>query len=92
MHFGIKWGMPKSILPLLVCPITKQHLFSLSGARADAIEAALARGELRYIDGTELGVEPDRVRFLITQNGHHLYSMIDDVPILLESKQIDMPL
>jgi uncharacterized protein YbaR (Trm112 family) len=82
--------MSRSILPLLVCPITKQHLFLLSGDRAAAVGAVLARGELRYIDGAALDIEPDRVQFLITQNGHHLYSMIDGVPVLLALKQIDM--
>lgn len=84
--------MPKSILPLLVCPLTKQHLFLLRGEKADAIDAVMAGGKLRYIDGSELKVGVDRVQFLITENGHHLYSMIDGVPVLLESKQIDMQL
>jgi uncharacterized protein YbaR (Trm112 family) len=84
--------MPRSILPLLVCPNTKQHLFLLQGEKAEVIESALRRGELRYIDGTKLSIEPGRVKFLITENAHHLYSMIDGVPVLLESKQIDMRL
>ena len=56
------------------------------------VEALLAKQELRYIDGTELNIEAARVQFLITENGHHLYSMIDGVPVLLESKQIDIQL
>jgi len=85
--------MPRSILPLLVCPLTKQNLFLLSDEKAKLIEAVLEKGELRYIDGTKLTAEdPGRVQFLITENAHHLYSMIDGIPILLESKQIDMHL
>jgi len=90
--YALKWGMSRSILPLLVCPITKQHLFLLDSEKAKIIEAVLKKGELRYIDGTKLTVDSDRVQFLITKNAHHLYSMIDGVPILLEPRQIDMQL
>ncbi len=84
--------MPRSILPLLVCPLTKQNLFLLSGEREQVIATALGKGELRYVDGTRVPVQSGSVRFLITENAHHLYSIIDGIPILLESKQIDMPL
>jgi len=84
--------MPRSILPLLVCPLTKQNLFLLSGERAQIIDAVLEKGELHYIDGTSVPVDSGPVRFLITENTRYLYSMIDGVPILLESKQIDMRL
>ena len=87
---ALKLGMSRSILPLLVCPLTKQHLFLLDSEKAKIIEAVLKKGELRYIDGTKLTADSEQVQFLITENAHHLYSMIDGVPILLESKQIDM--
>jgi len=82
--------MSNSILPLLVCPLTKQNLFLLKGEKAKLLTAALDKGELRYIDGTKLSAELDDVKFLITKNAHHLYSMIDGIPVLLESRQIDM--
>jgi len=84
--------MPRSILPLLVCPLTKQSLFLLSGEKEQIINTALEKGELRYVDGTRVPIESGPVRFLITENAHHLYSVIDGIPVLLESKQIDMPL
>lgn len=82
--------MSRSILPLLVCPLTKQNLFLLDSEKAKIIETVLVTGELRYVDGTKLITDSDRVQFLITENAHHLYSVIDGVPVLLESKQIDM--
>ncbi|MCP4008113.1 MAG: terminase small subunit [Proteobacteria bacterium] len=82
--------MSNSILPLLVCPLTKQDLFLLKGEKAKLLTAALDNGELRYIDGTKLSSELDDVQFLITKNAHHLYSMISGIPVLLESRQIDM--
>ncbi len=82
--------MSNPILPLLVCPLTKQDLFLLKGEKAELLTAALDNGELRYIDGTKLSSELDDVQFLITKNAHHLYSMIGGIPVLLESRQIDM--
>jgi len=82
--------MPNSILPLLVCPVSKQNLFLLSGQKKERLHTALSNGALRYLDGTVLPQELERIQFLITENAQHLYSMLDDVPILLESKQIDM--
>jgi uncharacterized protein YbaR (Trm112 family) len=82
--------MTSSILPLLVCPLTKQNLFLLKGEKAKLLEAALLRGELHYVDGSVLSLEKERVQFLITENSRHLYSVIDGTPLLLESKQVDM--
>jgi uncharacterized protein YbaR (Trm112 family) len=82
--------MSNSILSLLVCPLTKQNLFLLKGEKAKLLTAALDKGELRYVDGTKLSSELDDVQFLITENAHHLYSMIDGIPVLLEFRQIDM--
>ena len=83
-------GMSNSILPLLVCPITKQNLFLLKGEKAKLLSAALEKGELRYMDGSNLSPQLGQVQFLITENDHHLYSIIDGIPVLLESRQIDM--
>lgn len=82
--------MTNSILPLLVCPLTKQNLFLLKGEKAKLLEATLLRGGLHYVDGTVLSLEKERVQFLITENSRHLYSVIDGTPLLLESKQVDM--
>jgi uncharacterized protein YbaR (Trm112 family) len=82
--------MPKPILPLLVCPLSKQNLFLLSDKKADLLQTALSKGELHYLDGTPLLAGRTSIQFLITENAHHLYSVIDGIPVLLESKQIDM--
>lgn len=82
--------LPRTILSLLVCPFTRQNLYLLDDEKARPLLASLARGELRYVDGTLLVAEDGKVEFLITENAHHLYSIIDGVPVLLESKQIDL--
>ena len=82
--------MAKSVFPLLVCPLTKQRLLPVKGEKAEMLELALKKGELRYVDGTVLDVTPERLTFLITENAHHLYTTIDDVPLMLESRQVDI--
>ena len=82
--------MANRVFPLLVCPLTKQRLLPLDGKRLGVVTEALARGELRYADGTVLPADGERIGFLITENAHHLYTVIDKVPVLLESRQVDI--
>ena len=81
--------MSGNFLSLLVCPITKQHLLPLSEQKTRVLQKAISDGLLHYIDGTPVVAEADQIQFLITQNQHHIYSVIDAVPVLLESRQID---
>ncbi len=84
--------MSTPIQNLLVCPITKQHLLPLSEDKTALLHQALLKGELYYIDGSKLDVKPEQIRFLITENQHHLYSIVHSVPVLLEQKQIRVEL
>ena len=82
--------MADTVRSLLVCPLTKQQLLPLDSKRARMVEAALNRGELRYVDGTTLKPGGHRLEFLISENAHHLYSVIDGVACLFEDRQIDL--
>ena len=82
--------MPEKLRSVLVCPLTKQHLLPLDSKRSRLVEAALKKGELRYIDGTPLAQGSHTLEFLISENAHHLYSVIDGVPHLLEERQVDL--
>ena len=82
--------MAKRMFPLLVCPLTKQRLLPVTGRRAKVLESALEKGELRYIDGSPLGGDAQRISFLVSENAHHLYTIVDEVPVLLESRQVDI--
>ena len=64
--------MAKSVLSLLVCPLTKQDLFLLKGDKAKRMQTALSRGELHYIDGTKIPGAEGQVQFLISKNAHQL--------------------
>ncbi len=82
--------MVRNIQGLLVCPVTKQHLLPLDADKSKLLLDAMSDQALYHIDGTKLQVDPDSLRFLITENRHHVYSVIDDIPVLLESKQLDL--
>ena len=80
--------MSGNLLSLLVCPITKQHLLPLGERKTQVLLEALSDGLLHYVDGTPVIAKADQIQFLITENQHHIYSVIDTVPVLLESRQI----
>lgn len=80
--------MSSILLSLLVCPITKQHLLPLGADKTRVLKEALSDGLLYHIDGTPVTTKADQIQFLITENQHHIYSVIDTVPVLLESRQI----
>ena len=82
--------MSNRISPLLVCPLTKQRLLPVGGRRLELLTAALEKGDLRYVDGSPLTSDAGRIAFLITDNGRHLYTVVDDVPVMLESRQVDI--
>lgn len=80
--------MPGNLLSLLVCPLTKQHLLPLGEHKTRLLQEALSDSLLHYVDGTPVIAKADQIQFLITENQHHIYSVIDKVPVLLESRQI----
>ena len=82
--------MSKRIFPLLVCPLTKQRLLPVSGRWLEQLNDALKKGELHYVDGTPLAGDTERISFLITENANHLYTVVDGVPVLLETWQVDL--
>ena len=82
--------MAKPVFPLLVCPLSKQRLLPVSGRRLERLYALLKTGALHYVDGTPLAGDSERIGFLITENARHLYIVIDDVPVMLENRQVDI--
>ena len=78
------------IQKLLVCPVTKQNLFPLDRAKTEFLHNALLEKSLFHVDGSELQADVDNLQFLMTENRHHVYSIVDEIPILIESKQIDL--
>ena len=81
--------MTEPILSLLVCPLTKQHLLPPSPSLTEALRLALDEQGLCYLDGSSVArLDGEALKFLVSENQQHIYSVIEGVPLLLESKQV----
>jgi uncharacterized protein YbaR (Trm112 family) len=74
------------LLEILCCPVTKTPLTLLLPTKLEKLNAAIAAGEIRYVDGK--AVEAALTEALITEDGKVIYPVEDDIPILLEDKGI----
>ena len=74
------------LLEILCCPVSKTPLIKLGQEKLNKLNDAIKSGDACYIDGkkvTDLFQEG-----LITEDGKVIYSIQDDIPILLEEKGI----
>jgi uncharacterized protein YbaR (Trm112 family) len=76
----------KELLELIVCPETHQALREASREQLEALNARLARGELRSRGGTVLQVP--LVEALVRADGKVLYPVLDGIPMLLVEEAI----
>lgn len=74
------------LLEILCCPVSKTPLTILGQEKLDKLNSAIADNEVLYIDGEKV-TEP-LAEGLITEDGKVIYSVQDDIPILLEEKGI----
>ncbi len=80
--------MKQALRDLLVCPISKQHLLPVADTRLQSLlQQAAAQGQLFYADGEVV----QSTQFLVTQNKTTVYSVVDGMPWLMESKQVLVP-
>ncbi len=75
---------------LLVCPITKQNLLPLSVEKTALLLKAMKQGRLSYFDGEQVSFNKEALAFLVSENQQHIYSVVAEVPILLEAKKIEL--
>lgn len=74
------------LLEILCCPVSKTPLTVLSTARLEKLNAAIAAGTARYVDGNQ--VTQNLFEALITEDDKVIYPVEDSIPILLEEKGI----
>jgi uncharacterized protein YbaR (Trm112 family) len=74
------------LLEILCCPVTKTPLTLLLPQRLEKLNAAIAAGSVKYIDGKP--VESPLEEALITEDSKVVYPVEDSIPILLEDKGI----
>ena len=78
--------MDRKLLDLLVSPDTRQPLLQLDSAGLDALNRAIAAGQVTKFDGS---VHTDALReALITRDRKQIYRVEDGIPVLLPEEAI----
>lgn len=78
--------MDKKLLDILICPVTGAALTPLGAEQRDALNERVREQALRYVDGSL--VEAPLEEALITSDGHTVYRIDDDIPVLLPERGI----
>jgi uncharacterized protein YbaR (Trm112 family) len=74
------------LLEILCCPVSKTPLTRLSAQRLKKLNKAISAGNIQYVRGE--AVEQPLQEALITEDSRVIYSVIDEIPILLEERGI----
>lgn len=78
--------MDRKLLDILVCPASRQPLSLLDKAGLDALNRAIATGDVKRNDGS---AQPDAVReALVTRDRKTVYRLDDGIPVLLVDEGI----
>jgi uncharacterized protein YbaR (Trm112 family) len=80
--------MDKRLLTILRCPVSHKGLSLLQADKLDAVNAAIAAGEVVSAAGEKLTAPLTEA--LITDDGKRLYPVNDGIPVLLEDEAIPM--
>ncbi len=78
--------MDKRLLDLLVCPVSKAPLRPLSVGELTALNRAISSGQVATVSGT--AVAAPLAAGLITRDGHVIYPVVDDIPVMLSEASI----
>ena len=74
------------LLEILCCPVSKTPLIILSQEKLGKLNSEIAAGDALFIDGKK--VTEALQEGLITENGKVIYSVQDNIPVLLEEQGI----
>ena len=81
--------MDKRLLDILCCPATKQPVRPLTRTELDALNRAIAGGQVRT--ATDAQVSDALAAGLITADGKRVYRIDDDIPVMLADEAIAAP-
>ena len=76
----------QKLLDILRCPITKQQVFPLTEQQLNAINLAIAAGNLLHADGSVINNPLEEG--LVTENKNRVYRIEQNIPIMLEDESI----
>ena len=78
--------MDRKLLDILACPATRQPLAQLESRGLDALNAAIAGGDLHRVDGS--AVADPLQEALVTRDRKLAYRVDDGIPVLLAEEGI----
>lgn len=78
--------MDKRLLDILCCPLTKAPLRPLDETELAALNLTIAGGSVHKRDGG--AVTQALSAGLITRDGHTIYRLDDDIPVMLADESI----
>ncbi len=81
-------SLDKRLLDILCCPESKQPVSLLGSRELAALNAALAAGGLKLVDGS--AAEGPLTAGLVTQNAQRVYRIEDGIPVMLAEQAIDV--
>ncbi len=79
-------GIDSKLLEILVCPLTRASVRVLDEARLERLNRAIAREEIRYHDGSTVGLALEEA--LTTLDGRIVYRVDDGIPVMLIERAI----
>jgi uncharacterized protein YbaR (Trm112 family) len=82
--------MDKKLLDILVCPVTGMAVALVDSERLAEINAQIAQGQARYVDGSP--VARPLTAALITRDQATAYRVDDGIPVMLPERGIELPL
>lgn len=78
--------MDRKLLDLLVCPTTRQPLALLDARGLEALNAAIAAGQVKRADGS--AQTGPLAEALVTRDRRMVYRVDDGIPVLLAEEAI----
>lgn len=76
----------RRLLDILCCPISHDPVQPLSSRQLDALNAAIAAGEVQTVEG--VAVKQALAAGLITRDGKRIYAVDDGIPVMLADEAI----
>ncbi len=78
----------EELLNILCCPETRQDLKVMNDEQISTLNRWIRSSDVRYRDGS--GIDLPVTGALITEDGSRCYLIIDDIPVMLTDKIIDL--
>ncbi|MDH3691552.1 MAG: Trm112 family protein [Gammaproteobacteria bacterium] len=79
-------AVDRRLLEILVCPVTKVPVTSLSKDKLKKLNDQISKGEVTTVDGSTLDMAVEEA--LITESGTTIYRVDSGIPIMLEDQGI----